>query len=335
MNSKICSNPNCRSTKTPSWRRVNGIIFCNACAIYAKRHNGEMRPAKKKKPTNTNKKNNKQKKSNQTNKKKLKNPNHHKKRKLTTIRTKTRRTEKTDYPEEMQDPYELQKLHYAGKRIPQNKKFLNTHGTQQQRRETQNEKNKIQNPQEFLKKESLMGNENEKEKEKEKENEKEKEKYQQPLYKTQNEDQYEELEKKLEQKIKKKKNQTKIVSRKHSPQNSSQELEEMSRSHKTTLRAGDCVGMRLQDGSEIYAIIQLFLKENHGEGNSFCKVIWLIPKIQSYKTDQQEFNPMELSPKDFIVGNAEPLAQPVKCITRKLNFQIDLKTLKPQKFDNK
>ncbi|KAJ6240873.1 gata-type transcription factor-related [Anaeramoeba flamelloides] len=317
MSTKICSNPNCRSTKTPSWRRVNGKIYCNACAIYAKRHNGEMRPIKKKKNNTTNKKK----------KKKSKNPNQNKKRRLTTIKTKTVKTQNRKYNEDLE---EEQKLHYAGKRVPPNKKILNTRVFQQQKRE--NQKEKKQNLQGFHE----IANENENEKEKENEQEQEQEQYQQ-LYRnqTQSQNRYDELEKKLEQKIKKKKSQTKVISRKRSPQNSSQELEEMSRSHKATLRAGDCVGMRLQDGSEIYAIIQLFLKENQGEGNSFCKVIWLIPKIQSYKTDQQEFNPMELSLTDFIVGNAEPLAQPITCITRKLNFRMDLSTLNLQKFNNK
>ncbi|KAJ6251873.1 gata zinc finger domain-containing [Anaeramoeba flamelloides] len=312
MNSKICSNLNCKSTKTPSWRRVNGIIYCNACAIYAKRHNGAMRPVKKKnkkktantamgnnKKTKTNSKPTLNKKKNQNSKEQTNKNNQN----VETTKTKTKTTTTQGrFNQELQDPDEVQKLRYAGKKIPQNKKIRNTRVLHQKKEHFHKEKKNSHK--------EFRESDREKEKEKEKEKETEKEGTN-------------------------KRNQTKIIPRTSSYPKNSPKLEEMSRNHKTTLHAGDCVGMRLQDGSEIYAIIQLFLKEKYGKGNSFCKVIWLIPKIQSYKTDTQEFNPMELSPQDFIVGNVEPLAQPITCITRKLNFRIDLSTINPKKFENK
>ncbi|KAJ3427582.1 box a-binding factor-related [Anaeramoeba flamelloides] len=42
--SKICSNPDCKATTTPIWRRIDGNFYCNACGMYKKRHNGKDRP---------------------------------------------------------------------------------------------------------------------------------------------------------------------------------------------------------------------------------------------------------------------------------------------------
>ncbi|KAJ6237370.1 trans-acting t-cell-specific transcription factor gata-3 [Anaeramoeba flamelloides] len=39
-----CSNENCRTETTPIWRKIGTQLFCNACAIYSKRHNGQNRP---------------------------------------------------------------------------------------------------------------------------------------------------------------------------------------------------------------------------------------------------------------------------------------------------
>ncbi|KAJ5080107.1 pannier [Anaeramoeba ignava] len=43
INSITCSNPSCRTKKTPLWRKVNDLYYCNACAIYRRRH-GRDRP---------------------------------------------------------------------------------------------------------------------------------------------------------------------------------------------------------------------------------------------------------------------------------------------------
>ncbi|KAJ3452879.1 transcription factor gata-5 [Anaeramoeba flamelloides] len=39
-----CSNENCRTEITPTWRKIGTKPYCNACAVYAKRHNGKNRP---------------------------------------------------------------------------------------------------------------------------------------------------------------------------------------------------------------------------------------------------------------------------------------------------
>ncbi|KAJ3423947.1 hypothetical protein M0812_29578 [Anaeramoeba flamelloides] len=89
--------------------------------------------------------------------------------------------------------------------------------------------------------------------------------------------------------------------------------------HMTTLQAGDCVGLLLRDGDEVFAIIRKFVKEKGENGNTYCKVTWLVPKFENeyFKVD-----PINLSRKNFHIGVDEPLPQPIHCITRKLNFQV-------------
>ncbi|KAJ6234179.1 gata-type transcription factor srea [Anaeramoeba flamelloides] len=39
-----CSNKYCGTTDTPIWRKIDNKLYCNACGMYSKRHNGQDRP---------------------------------------------------------------------------------------------------------------------------------------------------------------------------------------------------------------------------------------------------------------------------------------------------
>ncbi|KAJ6236548.1 transcription factor gata-4 [Anaeramoeba flamelloides] len=87
----------------------------------------------------------------------------------------------------------------------------------------------------------------------------------------------------------------------------------------TTLQAGDCVGLLLRDGDEVFAIIRKFVKEKGENGYRYCKVTWLVPKNDIQNT---RISPTNLSRNHFFIGLDEPLPQSLQSITRKLNFRV-------------
>ncbi|KAJ5066219.1 hypothetical protein M0811_03552 [Anaeramoeba ignava] len=93
-----------------------------------------------------------------------------------------------------------------------------------------------------------------------------------------------------------------------------------------SLQVGDCVGMRTHGGYEIFATIKSIINQG-SDFPMFCSVKWLIPNngnefgIISQNGNIHQFkNPFV---NDFLIGQDEPIPQPLTCITRKLDFRFE------------
>ncbi|KAJ3431422.1 hypothetical protein M0812_03104 [Anaeramoeba flamelloides] len=386
MSERTCSNPNCGTNTTPSWRRIKGKIFCNACAVYSFRHQGELRPSRKRKNLQKGKNTTKQKTKRKKTKSRIcigkakhstkqKKVIKMKKQRTISIHQKNQQTpivkkekilikKSKTHPQQQETEEQISKKKSTNKKqnsticklsVGQQNNFKYFQVKKQNplssslKKISPNQKNakhlKVEpkpnvemkiitesNIQKEFKIDTETSSETESETESESESETESDTDTQTEtgpesnYETNSEPETEtetetetssetEIELKLKKSIKSSKPQFMCTN---------EEFHEISRRNIATLQVGDCVGMTLQDGLELFAVIRQFVKEknnNYQTTNSYCQVTWLVPKTNSNNLNS---DPMSLSLHDFMIGPDEPLPQSIRCITRKLNFRVKL-----------